>query len=96
MRADYEAIAVIGTPIGHVIALRTSYLVAREIGRRKEFNLCDDDCLVAGGDGVWRGVFKLVGGYEERVAWRMKDASFMEIRSAGVVYQELKSRIGPE
>ena len=26
----------------------------------------------------------------------MEDASFMEIRSAGVVYQELKSRVRPE
>ena len=30
--ADYEAVAVIGAAIGHVVALRTSYFVAREIG----------------------------------------------------------------
>ena len=93
MRAEYEAIAVVGTSIGHVIALWASYFVAREIGRREEFNFCDYDCFVASGDCLWRLVFKLIGGYEESISWRMEDASFVEVRSARVVYQELKSRI---
>ncbi len=96
MRAKYEAVAVVGSPIGHVVALWTSYFVAREIGGRKEFDFGYDDCFVASGDGVWRGVFKLIGGYEERVGWRVEDTGFMEIRSARVMYQQLKGRVGPE
>ena len=60
LRTDYEAIAVVGPPISHVIAFWASYFVAREIGRREEFDFCDDDCFVASGDRVWRGVVKLV------------------------------------
>ena len=96
MRTDYEAIAVVGAPIGHVVALRASYFVAREIGRREKLDFGDDNCFVASSDRVWRGVFNLVRGYEEGVGWGVKDASFMEIGSARVMYQELKSGIGPE
>ena len=60
LRTNYEAITVVGAPIGHVIALGASYFVAREICRREELNFCDDDCFVASSDRVWRGVVKLV------------------------------------
>ena len=96
MRTKYEAVAVVGSPIGHVVALWTSYFVAREVSGRKELNFCYDDCFVASGDGVWRGVFQLIRGYEECVGWRVEDTGFMEIRGARVMYQQLKSRVGPE
>ena len=96
MRANYEAVAVIGSAVSHVIALWTSYFVAREIGRREELHFGDDYCFIASGNRVWRGVFQLVRGYEEGVTGGMEDASFMEIGSAGVVYKELESWVGPE
>ena len=96
MRANYEAVAVIGPAICHVIALWTSYFVAREIGRREELDLGDDYCFIASGNRVWRGVFQLVRGYEEGVTGGVKDAGFMKIGSAWVVYKELESRVGPE
>lgn len=96
MGTDYKAIAVIRSPIGHVIALWASYFVPSKIGRREEFDFGDDDCFVARGDGIRRGVFKLVRGYEEGIGGRVEDTSFVEIGSAWVVNQKLKSRIGPE
>ena len=96
MRANYEAVAVIGSAVSHVIALWTSYLVAREIGRREELNFGDDYCFIASGNRVWRGVFQLVRGYEEGVTGGVEDAGFMKIGSAGVVDKELESRVRAE
>ena len=96
MRANDEAVPIIGSAISHVIALWTSYFVAREIGRREELNFGDDYCFIASGNRVWRRVFQLVRGYEEGVTGRVEDAGFMKIGSARVVYEELESRVGSE
>lgn len=82
--ANDEPVLVIGTAIGHIIALRTADLISGEVCRREKFDFGDDDCLVAGCDGVGRRVFELVRGYEEGIGRGVEDAGFVEIGSAVV------------
>lgn len=47
-----QPVAVIRAAAGHVISLRTSDLVAGEIGRGEELDFGNDDGLIMGGDGI--------------------------------------------
>ena len=67
LSTDDEAVAVVCTAIGHVVALWTSYFVAGKIRGREKFNLCDNDLFVAGGDSLRGGILESVGGDEEGV-----------------------------
>ena len=96
MRAYEQTVAVVGAPIGHVVALWAADLVACEIGRGEEFNLGDDNRLLAGCDCIRGGIIDLVGGDEEGVGWRVEDAGLMEVRRTGIIDQELKSWIRAE
>ena len=92
MRAEDEAVAVVGAAVGHVVAFRAADLVAREVGRGEELEAGDDDGFVGGGDGVGGGVGEQVGGDEEGVGFRVKDARFVEVGGAGVVDEDLEGR----
>ena len=93
LRAEDDAVAVVGAAIGHVIAFWTANFVSREVRGGEEFYLCNHDCFVAGCDGVWGRVFELIGGYEEGIRRGVEDTSFVEEGGAGVIDEELKSRI---
>jgi hypothetical protein len=94
--AQDQAVAVVGAAVGHVLALRAADFVPREVGGGEEFNLGDDDGLVAGDDGVGGGVGKLVGGDEEGVGGRVEDAGLVEVGGARVMDQELEGGGGAE
>ena len=96
MCAEDEAVAVVGPAVGHVVSLRAADFVAGEVCRGEEFDFGDDDCFVAGCDGVRGGVFELVGGYEEGVCRGVEDAGFVKVGSAVVFDEALEGRVGPE
>lgn len=89
--AKDKAVAEVGAPIGHVIALWAANLVAGKVGGREELNLGDDDGFVLGGDGIGGGVGNLVGGDEQCVGGWMEDACFMEVWSSWVGDEEGKT-----
>ena len=96
MRAEDEAVAVVGPAIGHVVTLWAADFVAGEVCGGEEFYFCDDDCFVAGCDGVGGGVFELVGGYEEGVSGWMEDAGFVEEGGAVVFDKALEGWVEAE
>ena len=96
MGADDEAVAVIGTAICHVIALRTADFISSKVGGGEKFDLCYDDGLLAGCDCIWRRIFDLIGGHEKGVCRWMEDAGFVEVGGTWVVNQELEGRIRAE
>ena len=94
--AEDEAVAVIGAAVGHVVAFGAAYFVAGEVCGGEEFYFCDDYCFVAGGDGVWGIVRKLVGGYKESVCGRVENASLVEVGGPIVFDEALEGGIGPK
>jgi len=94
--AEDEAVAVVGAAVGHVVTFWAADFVAGEVGGGEEFYFCDYYCFVACCYGVWGGVFKLVGGYEEGVCGRVEDAGFVEVGGAGVIDQALEGWVGAE
>lgn len=60
LRAEDDAVAIVGAAVGHVIALWAADFVSCEVGGGKEFYFGDDDSFVAGRDGVGAGVVELV------------------------------------
>ena len=89
LSAEDEAVAVVGSAVGHVVALGAADFVAGEVGGRKEFEFGDYDSFMGGGDGVGGGGGDLVRGDEEGVCWRVEDASFVEVGGTRVVDQAL-------
>ena len=87
LSAEDEAVAVVGSAVGHVVALGAADFVAREVGGGEEFEFGDYDCFMGRGDGVGGGIGDLVRGDEEGVCWGVEDASFVEVGGAGVVNQ---------
>ena len=85
LRAEDEAVAVVGAAVGHVVAFGAADLVAGEVGGAEEFEFGDYDCFMGGGDGVGGVVGDLIRGDEEGVGWGVEDAGFVEVRRAGVV-----------
>lgn len=85
LRTEDETVAVVRTAIGHVVALWTADFITGEICGGKEFDFGHDYCFVAGRDGVWGGVFELVGGYEKGICRGMEDASLVEVWGAIVI-----------
>lgn len=88
LRAEDEAVAVVGPAIGHVVAFWAADFVAGEVGGGEEFDFGDDDGFVVGGDGVGGLVGDLVGGDEEGVCRRVEDAGFVKVGGARVGYEE--------
>lgn len=85
LRAEDEAVAVVGAAVGHVVAFWAADFVAGEVRWGEEFEFGDDDCFVGGGDGIGGGLGNLVRGYEEGVCGGVEDACFVEVGGAGVV-----------
>lgn len=85
LRAEDEAVAVVGAAVGHEVAFWAADFVAGEVGGGEEFEFGDYDCFVGRGDGVGGVVGDLVRGYEESVCWGVEDACFVEVRSTRVV-----------
>ena len=94
--AEDEAVAVVGAATGHVVALGATDLVTGEVGWGEELDFGDDDGFLASGHGVRGGVLELIRGEEEGVGGWMKDASFVEVRGARVVDEELQGGIWAE
>ena len=85
LRAEDEAVAVVGPAGGHVVALRAADFVAGEVCGGEEFDFGDNDGFVARCDGVGARVVELVRGDEEGVGGRVEDAGFVEVGGALVV-----------
>lgn len=91
-----QTVTVIGAAVGHIVAFGAANFVTGEVGGGKEFDFGDDNGFVMGGDGIGRGVGKLVRGDEEGIGRRVEHAGFMEIRRARVMDQELEGGRGTE
>ena len=87
--AEDEAFTVVCAAIGHEIALRTTYFVARKVCRGEEFDFRDDDCFIMCGNGVGRGIRDVIGGNEEGVCWGVEDACFVEVGGTRIMDEEL-------
>lgn len=96
MSTEDQAIAVVGAAIGHVVTLRAANFVTGEVCGREEFYFRDNNGFIAGGNGIGRGIFELIRGYEERVRWGVEDAGFVEVRGAGVFDKTLEAGVGAE
>lgn len=96
LRAEYQAVSIIGSAVGHVVALRATYLIAGEVGRGEEFDFGNNDGLVAGSDSIGGRVVELVGGDKECIRGRVEDAGFVKVRGSWVVDKELEGGRGPE
>lgn len=96
MSAEDEAVAVVGAAISHVVAFRAADFVAGEVCGGEKFYFCNDDCFVAGCDGVGGGIGELVGGHEERVCGGVEDPCFVEIGGPGVFDEALEGGVGAE
>ena len=89
LSTEDEAVAVVGSATGHVVALGATDLIACEVGWGEELDFGDDDSLLASGHGVRGGVFELIGGDEKGVGGWMKDASFVEVGGPRIIDEEL-------
>ena len=89
LRAEDDALPVIGAAIGHVVALWEADLVAAEVCGREELHLRDHDRLVAGGHCLRGAVFELIRRDEERICRWVENAGFVEVWAPWVVYQQL-------
>lgn len=92
LSAQDETVPVIRAPIGHVVALWTPNLVAREVRRREELDASHDNGLIGGGYCIRGWVGNLIGRDEESIGFWEENARFMEKRGALIIDEAFELR----